>query len=79
MCNWQAGTIVIAKVAGTNEILGGNPILSRVKNKTRALYYYDSNNQKTCDPRFSNCEFFLQSDFTKDKRCLSHYGYVYQL
>ncbi|RHZ75517.1 hypothetical protein Glove_213g204 [Diversispora epigaea] len=108
MCNEQAGTIVIAKVSGTDEILGGynplawdsktqgtwmetsdsfifslkngniqNSILSRVKNKTLALYYYDSDYQKTCGPRFGTREFILRSDvsdFTKDKRCWSRYG-----
>ncbi|RHZ82468.1 hypothetical protein Glove_109g22 [Diversispora epigaea] len=103
MCNGHAGTIVIAKVAGTDEILGGynplawdnstestymetndsfifslknvniqNSILSRVVDKSFALEYYDSNNQKTFGPCFGDCEFLLYSDvsdFTKDKEC----------
>ncbi|RHZ74861.1 hypothetical protein Glove_219g115 [Diversispora epigaea] len=114
MCNGHAGTVVIAKVAGTDEILGGynplawdnsktqetymktndsfifslkngniqNSILSRVKNKSCALYYYGSDKQKTFGPCFGGSEFLLQSnvsEFTKDKRCLclflNHLGF----
>ncbi|RHZ82386.1 hypothetical protein Glove_109g15 [Diversispora epigaea] len=104
MCNGHADTVVIAKVAETDEILGGynplawdnsktqdtymetndsfifslkngniqNSILSRVANKSCALEYSGSNNQKTFGPCFGECEFLLQSDvsdFTKDKEC----------
>ncbi|RHZ86044.1 hypothetical protein Glove_55g66 [Diversispora epigaea] len=104
MCNGHAGTIVIAKVTGTDEILGGynplawdnsnaentkietndsfifslktdnikNSILSRVKNKSGALWYYDSNFQSIDGPCFGNREFLLRSDvsdFTRDKLC----------
>ncbi|RHZ89140.1 hypothetical protein Glove_18g36 [Diversispora epigaea] len=98
MCHGHAGTITIAKVTGTDEILGGynplawnnsktdfieandsfifslkngniqNSILSRIKNKSRALYY----NGSTYGPCFGNCEFRLESqvyDFTQDEYC----------
>ncbi|RHZ53634.1 hypothetical protein Glove_440g5 [Diversispora epigaea] len=103
MCNGHAGTVVIARVSGTDEILGGynplawdnsieatsmetndsfifslknwnvqNSILSRVKNKYDALYYFGSDSQNTRGPCFGSCEFSLESevsDFTKDKQC----------
>ncbi|RHZ86043.1 hypothetical protein Glove_55g61 [Diversispora epigaea] len=108
MCNGHVGTIVIAKVTGTDEILGGynplawdnsntsletndsfifslkndniqNSILSRVKNKTKALYYYNSYYQNICGPCFGNCEFLLRSfvtDFTQDEACwCNNYSY----
>ncbi|RHZ44358.1 hypothetical protein Glove_736g10 [Diversispora epigaea] len=111
MCNGHIGTIVIVKVAGTDEILGGynplawgnstygtymetkdsfifslknetiqNSILSRVKNKSRALLYFSSDSQKNCGPRFGNYEFSLGSnfsDFTQDKECWCVYGSNY--
>ncbi|RHZ53629.1 hypothetical protein Glove_440g16 [Diversispora epigaea] len=44
-----------------------NSILSRVKDQysDSALYYYNSKNQKKYGPRFGNCEFLLQSDFSE--------------
>ncbi|RHZ51191.1 hypothetical protein Glove_482g32 [Diversispora epigaea] len=79
MCHGHAGTIVVAKVSGTDEIVGGynslawcnsTEVLSRVINSNGALYYSDSNEQNIYGPFFSNCEFMIKSevsDFTQDE------------
>ncbi|RHZ86055.1 hypothetical protein Glove_55g59 [Diversispora epigaea] len=107
ICHGYAGTVVVAKVAGTGELLGGynplawdnslfkiiargtymetndsfifslkndkikNSVLSRVKDKGRALYYYSSCFQNSYGPCFGNWEFLMRSDvsdFTEDKK-----------
>ncbi|RHZ51142.1 hypothetical protein Glove_482g58 [Diversispora epigaea] len=80
MCHGCAGTIVVVKVAGTDEIIGGyNPltwdnlkILRRVINSDGALFYHNSNKQNINGPYFGACEFMMKSevsDFTQDKQC----------
>ena len=49
-----------------------NSILSRVKDQSKALLYYNSELQNVYGPYFGNCEFMMKSkvfDFTQDKLC----------
>ncbi|RHZ86341.1 hypothetical protein Glove_52g145 [Diversispora epigaea] len=112
MCHGHSGTIVVAKVAGTDEIIGGynplawdnstvgiymqtndsfifslkngnikNSILSRVRNNNEALFYPNSDGQKTCGPYFGDTEFMMDSyvsDFTQDKQCWCYSDNYYE-
>ncbi|RHZ67638.1 hypothetical protein Glove_300g116 [Diversispora epigaea] len=116
MCHGQSGTIVVVKIAGTDEIIGGyNPlawdnlkknaymrtndsfifslkngnirksILSRVRDGSQALYYYNSDCRNIHGPDFGNCEFMMKSNvsnFTQDNecwcRCDPSYKYYYE-
>ncbi|CAG8458019.1 948_t:CDS:2 [Acaulospora colombiana] len=80
MCHSHANTVVVLKVAGTDEILGGyNPLAWDKKAKKRyiqtrdkemALIYCDEIVQHKYGPYFGNCYLMMRteaSDFTKDK------------
>ncbi|RHZ86287.1 hypothetical protein Glove_52g109 [Diversispora epigaea] len=106
MCQGHAGAIVVAKVAGTDEIIDGynslawdnltsgfmetndsfifslkngniqNSLISRVKDQSKALSYYNSNLQNFFGLCFGHCEFMMKShvsDFTQDKLCWCDY------
>ncbi|RHZ86352.1 hypothetical protein Glove_52g50 [Diversispora epigaea] len=112
MSHGHADTIVVAKVAGTDEIVGGynplawnnsargvyedivemetndsfifslkngnirNSIISRVKDQSKALFYYKSFHQYNNGPCFGR-DFVMESDvadFTQDKSCWCDYG-----
>ncbi|RHZ81471.1 hypothetical protein Glove_120g64 [Diversispora epigaea] len=99
ICHGHSNTVVVAKVKGTDEIIGGynplawdnthingkwmqtndsfifslkngniqNSILSRVKNSQLAILYVSKRNQNIYGPHFG-CDFFLESNFTLDKK-----------
>ncbi|RHZ75081.1 hypothetical protein Glove_217g275 [Diversispora epigaea] len=98
ICDGHANTIVITKVEGTNEIIGGfnplawdktkreqikdgsiqNSIISRLKNKDRALCYFIYKDM--IGPCFGHEEFVMcsvASNFTQDKknRCFNSIFY----
>ncbi|RHZ78370.1 hypothetical protein Glove_165g12 [Diversispora epigaea] len=86
MCNGYAGTIVVAKVAGTDEIVGGYNPLSWDNSKkdtymttnnsfifSSILFYSKSD---LYGPYFGYTEFLMESnvsDFTQDEQCLCCY------
>ncbi|RHZ79911.1 hypothetical protein Glove_140g60 [Diversispora epigaea] len=76
MCHGHADTIVVAKVSGTDEIVGGYNPLAWDNSKSG---YMKTNNSfifslkmNIYGPRFGYCEFMMKSaisDFTQDKQC----------